>query len=182
MIHREQPQSPDRPLECTECKRPIHVIYTEIVGKNITQTSMCAECPELQRRLHGIAPSSAEGLAEGGTSLACGQCGTTLESIRVGHPLGCPNCYEVFGDIILSELINSEKIPARIATNRKAAPLHIGRSPGETREINPSLRLLALNEALSEMLKREDYEQAALLRDQIKDLTEQTEKKNDKQQ
>jgi protein arginine kinase activator len=38
--------------------------------------------------------------------------------------------------------------------------------------INPSSRLLALNEALKETLSREDYEQAAWLRDQIKALTE----------
>lgn len=172
---------PDRPLECTECKRPIHVVYTEIVGKTITHTSMCSECPELQRRLHGLSSSTTETLPEG-TTLACGQCGTTLDSIRVGHPLGCANCYEVFGDIIISELISLEKIPQRVVSSRRTAPIHIGRPPGEIREINPSLRLLALNEALNEMLKREDYEQAALLRDQIKDLTERTEKKNGKQQ
>ncbi len=48
----------------------------------------------------------------------------------------------------------------------------MGRAPGEKIEISPSLKLIALNEALSETLSREDYEQAAWLRDQIKKLTE----------
>jgi protein arginine kinase activator len=67
----------------------------------------------------------------------------------------------------------ANKLPARLATAKKSIPVHIGRTPGEVHEISPSLRLLALNEALGEMLKSEDYEQAAWLRDQIKALTEQ---------
>lgn len=166
---------PDRPLECSECKKPIAVQYTEIIGKAVTRTSMCSDCPELQRRLKGthIRQHPTE---EGSTGLACGNCGTTLESLRVGMPLGCSVCYEVFDDILLSEMLASEKIPARIATTTKTTPIHIGRTPGEIQEMNPSLRLLALNEALSETLAKEDYEQAAWLRDQIKAITDHPEK------
>lgn len=171
---------PERPLECSECKKPIEVRYTEIVGNSITHTSMCTDCPELQRRLHGLSASEAAAATRGESAgLACGECGTTLAALRVGNPLGCSNCYEVFGDIILSELLNTEKLPQRIANSKKSTPIHIGRAPGETQEINPSLRLLALNEALNETLKREDYEQAAWLRDQIKALTENPEKPNE---
>lgn len=173
---------PDRPLECSECKKPIAVWYTEIVGNSITHTSMCAECPELEHRLRGISSTEREAkLGEPVAGLACGECGTTLNAIRVGNLLGCSNCYEVFGDIILSELGSTEKIPARLINNKKSGPIHIGRAPGESREMNPSLRLLALNEALNETLKREDYEQAAWLRDQIKALTENTAPENSKE-
>lgn len=167
---------PDRPLECSECKKPIAVRYTEIIGTTITHTSMCADCPELQRRLHGV-PASTPGTPqdETVTGLACGNCGTTLEALRVGNPLGCSLCYEVFDDILISEMLASGKIPTRIVPTKKSMPIHIGRAPGEIKEMNPSLRLLALNEALSETLKREDYEQAAWLRDQIKALTENSE-------
>ena len=48
----------------------------------------------------------------------------------------------------------------------------MGRTPGQAVAINPSLKLLALHQALNETLSREDYEQAAWLRDQIKALTE----------
>ena len=169
---------PDRPLECSECKKPISVHYTEVVGNSITHTSMCADCPELQRRLHGapVHGFGAEALEGGTAGLACGNCGTTLEALRVGTPVGCSNCYEVFDDILISEMVASEKIPQRISNAKKSTPTHIGRAPGETQEMNPSLRLLALNEALNETLKREDYEQAAWLRDQIKALTEHPEK------
>jgi protein arginine kinase activator len=172
-------QIPERPIECTECKRPIAIWYTEIVGNTISQTSMCAECPVLQRKLHGQTSDREMGHLPGETSLACGECGTTLDALRVGNPLGCSNCYEVFDDIIITELATLDKVPQRSVTNKKTVPIHIGRAPGEIREINPSIRLLALNEALTETLKREDYEQAAWLRDQIKALTEENPEKPD---
>jgi len=46
-------QNPERPLECSECRRPVSVRYTEIVGKSCTYTSMCYHCPQLERRLKG---------------------------------------------------------------------------------------------------------------------------------
>lgn len=164
---------PDRPLECTECKKNAVVWYTEIIGQSMVHTCMCADCPVLQRKLHGSPHSEHQhGQIEGSASLACGNCGTTLDAIRVGTPLGCDMCYEVFDDVLISEMLAASKIPPRIANAKKTVPVHIGRAPGEVKEISSSLRLLALNEALSEMLKKEDYEQAAWLRDQIKALTD----------
>lgn len=170
-------QIPERPIECTECRRPIAVQYTEIVNGVITQTIMCSECPVLRHKLYGI-PHSEQLEKTGSGSLACGNCGTTLDAIRVGTPLGCDVCYEVFDAVLIPEMLMGHKIPPRVATNKKSAPVHIGRSPGETQEINPSLRLIALNESLNEVLKSEDYEQAAWLRDQIKDLTEKQKQAN----
>ncbi len=172
----EPSRIPDRPLECTECKRPIAVKYTEIVGNTITQLAMCSECPVLRHKLYG-APHTEHLQGEvAGAGVACGNCGTTLESLRVGTPLGCEVCYEVFDDVLIPEMLAANRIPMRVSSNKRTIPVHIGRAPGEVQEMNPSLRLLALNEALNEMLKSEDYEQAAWLRDQIKALTEQTEK------
>lgn len=177
----EHEQLPERPLECTECRRPIAVFYTEIVGDTITHTCMCSECPVLRHRLQGTPHGEhIVGKGETGAGLACGNCGTTLESIRMGTPLGCDICYEVFDDILIPEMMAAGRIPSRIATTKKTIPIHIGRAPGEMQEMNPSLRLLALNEALKEMLKTEDYEQAAWLRDQIKELTEKAEQSSEK--
>lgn len=177
MSDKPQKKPPDRPLECGECKKPLAYIYTEISGENMIHTSMCGNCPELARRLYGTPETPADGdLIETETGLCCGTCETTLEAVKKGVSLGCPDCYEVFGDLLLSEMQAANKLSPRIAVTRKTVPIHIGRTPGESAEINPSLRLLALNEALKETLNREDYEQAAWLRDQIKELTENSEK------
>lgn len=173
MTEKIPPKLPDRPLECGDCRKPIAVVYTEIVGELITHTSMCADCPELKRRLYGSHYEGAK-LVEGQTGLACGNCGTTLEAVKTGNLLGCPVCYEVFDEVILSEMQIGGKLGLRLVNAKKSTPVHLGRAPGEIKEINPAMRLLALNEALNETLQREDYEQAAWLRDQIKALTDET--------
>lgn len=169
----------ERPLECSECKKPIAVRYTEIVGDSITHTIMCVDCPQLQRRLHGIPASTIAGEQKLAAGLCCGNCGTTLDAVRMGNPVGCNECYEVFEDILLSEMTAAHKIPPRITPTKKTSPIHIGRSPGEIKEISSTLRLVALNEALNETLRKEDYEQAAWLRDQIKALTDETKEKDE---
>lgn len=165
----------ERPLECSECKRPIAFRYTELVGKSCTENEMCAECPVLQRRLHGEGAPAESAASEEVTGLCCGSCGTTLESVRTGNPLGCNECYEVFQSVITEGLLRAGLLPPRSA--RQMGPTqryHVGRSPEESVQISPSLRLLALNEALDETLSKEDYEQAAWLRDQIRAITEKS--------
>lgn len=167
---------PDRPLDCSECKKPLAVCYTQIVGDKMTRTVMCADCPHLEKRLYGTIrreplPEKADQPA---ADLECGNCATTLEQIRMGHELGCPTCYDVFADVLINEMINSNLISRHLTSNKKTMPIHVGRAPGDVSEISPTLRLIALNEALDETLIREDYEQAAHLRDQIKTLKEKT--------
>jgi protein arginine kinase activator len=169
---------PERPLDCSECKKPIYVCYTEIVGDKMTRTVMCADCPHLEKRLYGIVRK--EGISGTQTSLACGNCGTSLEELRMGHSLGCSECYAVFTDALVDDLLKEERISRHLTSNKKTQPLHIGRAPGEVTEISPTLRLIALNEALDETLIREDYEQAALLRDQIRTLKEKQDEEGKK--
>lgn len=160
----------ERPFECGECRKAIAVRYTEVLDGKMTHTSMCADCPDLQRRLYGTNPrdliTSQTGVP---ADLACGICSTTLEQVRRGSRLGCPECYTIFEGVILSELQSTHSLPTHIL-ERKGLPLHLGRAPGARFEIKQSTRLLALNEALKDTLLREDYEQAAWLRDQIRDL------------
>jgi protein arginine kinase activator len=163
----------ERPLECSECQRPIGVRYSELCNDSLVEQVHCNECPVLLAKLHGRRSEHFTGQVkvDSESGLCCGSCGTTLEAVQTGNPLGCSECYEVFGDIIAEALAKSQEISSKLI-KRSNQQLHIGRSPGETVEMSPSLRLLALNEALDETISREDYEQAAWLRDQIKELKE----------
>lgn len=163
----------DRPVECSQCKKAIKVIYKEIVDTSIICTEMCADCPVLKQRLHGHAATpSARTETEAG--LYCDNCRTSLDSIKMGNPLGCSECYSVFADVLTNELIAADRLPSRIKKEipiKKTQTLHMGKSPTKPLTIPSSSRLMALNEALNEALKKENYEQAAWIRDQIKDLT-----------
>ncbi|NGX26841.1 MAG: Protein-arginine kinase activator protein [Chlamydiae bacterium] len=164
---------PDRPVECGQCKKPAKVLYKEIVGDTITVTEMCADCPILLQKLHGTAPEiPAPGKEPTGAGLYCGNCHTPLEAIKMGNPFGCSQCYMVFGDALVQELLAENKIPKAMENAKRNQPLHIGKTPDKPAHIPSSNRLPALNEALNEALQKENYEEAAWLRDQIKELTE----------
>lgn len=167
----------DRPVECSQCKKPSKVTYKEIVIDSIICTEMCADCPVLQGKLHGESVKSSA--TESG--LCCANCGTSLEAVKMGQPLGCVECYSAFGDLLISELIEAEAVPPKLAqklSSKRTQPIHIGISPNKPADITLSSRLTSLNEALNDALKRENYEQAAWLRDQIKALTEKNEQKS----
>lgn len=156
----------ERPIECSGCKRKVKVIYKEIVGKRESVTEMCDDCPVLKAKLQGDVPVS-HGKK---SALCCDRCGTTLEEVVTGQPLGCAECYVVFAEFIVKELIASDGIPTLL--KQKPQTLHIGRSPEQKGSLELSSKLAALHEALNEALKKENYEQAAYLRDQIKSITE----------
>lgn len=161
----------ERPVECGQCKRPVKVVYKEVTGNSIACTEMCAECPILQERLHGELHKTDKKESQ----LCCGNCGTSLDSVRMGQPVGCPECYVVFGDFLIGELIAADAIPAALQkklANQRTQAVHIGKSPDKPHDITLSSRMTSLNEALNDALKRENYEQAAWLRDQIKSLKE----------
>jgi len=170
---------PERHIECSECKKPVKVIYTEIVGKMIYRLSMCSSCPVLKQKMHGTHPthSFAEAIASG---LCCGNCKTSQDEVKMGASLGCGLCYEVFDEVLTQDLVHAERQTLKQKLVKRPTPLHLGRQPGEKGEVTSQAKLLSLHQALHETLSREDYEQAAWLRDQIKELTEET--KQDEQE
>jgi len=167
---------PERPLECTQCKKPVNVFYKEAIGGAVLCSEMCNDCPILEQKLHGSKTPSVEGARNDQSTLCCAGCMTTLDAIKTGNPLGCSNCYSVFGDLLIDELLAENKIPApfqKELRDKSSFSIHIGKSPGSFSPIPTEGKLSSLNEALNEALKKENYEQAARLRDQIKELTVQ---------
>jgi protein arginine kinase activator len=113
-----------------------------------------------------------EGMSNSATGLCCGYCHTPLEAIKMGNPIGCSQCYNIFSDVLFSELLEEDKIPQAMKSARRNQPLHIGKTPEGSIHIPSSSRLTALNEAMNEALSKENYEEAAWLRDQINELME----------
>jgi protein arginine kinase activator len=173
-------QLPERHIECSECKRPIVTCYTEVVGKTVYRLSMCAICPVLKNRLHGTPLHEPSLVGVSTSELCCGNCGTTAGAIRMGSLVGCGTCYEIFENLLIQELSAAERALYKVQGAKRPAPLHLGKVPGQPLHMNPAQHLLSLHQALGETLRREDYEQAAWLRDQIKALTEETKDNEEK--
>lgn len=160
----------ERPLECSECRKEL---CTRFVQVNLTQSvehAVCRDCPMLARWCGLVEPSgSSEKTAQGAGDICCGHCGTTMDNVLMGTPLGCTDCYDVFADALCTQIL---KIPF-------SNVIHCGRGPGERASFNPTLRLYALNEALQETLSREEYEEAARIRDEINALIKTSEHSTD---
>ena len=95
----------------------------------------------------------------------CPSCGTTEEQLRRKGRLGCSDCYESFSDYL-------EGLLERM----HGASNHTGRLPGQCPET--ARRLRRIEEAQVELdraVGEEDFERAAELRDELRQLSEELE-------
>ncbi len=93
-------------------------------------------------------------------TVTCKPCGMTLEEFRRKGRLGCPECYQSFGEQV-GELLE------RVHGSRQ----HLGRVPGVSNvDVDRMQRLADLRQRLDVAVREEDYEGAAGLRDQIRQL------------
>jgi len=100
---------------------------------------------------------------EAASDLSCEVCGLTYTEFREKGVLGCPNDYDAFG----------ERLEALLGQAQQGATGHVGKVPrhsgGDQKRINAVLRLRA---QLRGSIAAEDYERAAALRDEIKEIEE----------
>ncbi len=146
----------DRPIECNRCRKKATIRYQEIVGDTTTYTQMCADCPVLKAKLGSpeITPTQTLG------SMCCVRCHTSLEQIKETQSLGCSNCYEIFADYISHLFYEMGLTP----------PFHRGRAPQTLQTLSLPEKITDLTSALNQALRKENYEEAALLRDEIEGL------------
>lgn len=101
----------------------------------------------------GMSPSLAD-------EKICPSCGMSISELAKTSKLGCSKCYEFFDSYL-------EPVMKRIHGNCR----HIGKLPESADEnFKKQRRISSLKEELKAAVAREDFEQAALLRDNIKEL------------
>ena len=98
------------------------------------------------------------------TAVTCPVCHLTLQKYKEnGFKLGCPECYTVFFKPLVTSAI--EKL--------QRGGVHLGKHPMPLDEDSPESKagkLAALKRELELFIAREDYESAAICRDQIAEL------------
>lgn len=91
----------------------------------------------------------------------CATCGSTIDSILQKGKFGCSECYKTFGDEALD-------IVTRVQLHQHA---HVGKVPKRSQaHIEVKKKLEALNFKLSELVEAQEFEEAAIVRDEIKAL------------
>ncbi len=160
---------------CTICKeKPATVHLTQIVGDKMQKLDLCEDCAKTK----GINDPTSFGLADldlvlglgasqqleqaaGGVELKCPRCGFTQADFKKSGRLGCPECYVTF----------AEGLRGLLKTMHKGTR-HTGKAPEALRATRENAdRFKTLQAKLTKAIKDENYEQAAQVRDEIKQLT-----------
>src|SRR5208282_6800454 len=109
----------------------------------------------------GLGASQQLEQAAGGVELKCPRCGFTQADFKKSGRLGCPECYKTF----------AEGLEGLLKTMHKGTR-HAGKVPEALRATREQAdRLKSLQKKLDKAIKEENFEQAAQLRDELKQLT-----------
>ena len=158
---------------CELCKQSQATVHlTEIVNEQMTELHLCESCANqkgaqveshfgLSDLLSGLADFSKTQEPEEVSTKACPSCGMTYDDFRKVGRLGCADCYPTFKRSLGSLL-------KRI----HGSPIHVGKSPA--RLIKPGkvakTELMDLKKKLERAIEQEAFEDAARLRDQIRQI------------
>ncbi len=154
---------------CSSKESSFH--YKYIVNGKKSEVHLCTDCAKKlgyikeQDSLFGqnnflgdfLSLPNFGGKAEG---LSCPSCGTAYREIRRSGYVGCDKCYEVFADTI-------DPMLAKI----QPSTVHKGKLSGaEGKKIERENTIKNLKEKLNRAIIDEKYEDAAVIRDKIKEL------------
>ena len=164
--------------ECGKNKATVHL--TEIINEQITKLNLCEACAKEKgsdvEQHFGIADllsalsdmeatPSQPGSTTATSKVKCGHCGLTYEDFKKVGRLGCSECYGVFKASLMPLL-------KRIHGSHQ----HLGKSPDplllKEQKVESKLReeLEAAKQDLLKSVKKEEFEEAAALRDKVKFL------------
>ena len=161
-------------INCDICSKLATVHLTQIVNGKIHKIDLCETCAKEKGVTDPNGFSLADLLSSGVESedleaahveLVCSNCGFTPEDYKKLGRLGCPTCYEDLAPMIAPMLAHMHK-----------GVHHLGKLPEKTLARNGSRdEVKNIEEKLQQAIKEERYEDAAELRDQLLQLTKQSE-------
>jgi protein arginine kinase activator len=152
-------------VKCQFCDNPATVHLTKIVNKKKREVRLCEACA----RKHNVTPtldlkailSMLVGPLQAGTpepaSLTCPGCGLEYGEFRAQGRLGCPADYDAFRPMLEPLL---ERIHRSVT--------HAGKLPRAFRRQLRDAELSELRKQMHAAAERENYEEAARLRDLIR--------------
>lgn len=162
---------------CQDCKkRSASVHMTEIVNDKKTEFHLCQECAQKKEGFAMFAPLSindilasflnTEKLSQGtGTKEAekCGTCGIDYNGFRKSGRLGCGDCYKSFRNQLLP-----------IIKRVQGGAAHSGKVSKRTgSDMRMQRRIDQLKMKLKRAIELEAYEEAAGIRDEIRNAEQQ---------
>jgi protein arginine kinase activator len=174
---------------CDRCqKRDAKILYTEIINGVKKEQHLCEECATdytsfqmekpllnsdltlgdlLSTLLDGYAASEKKQSGETTPSVICENCGTSYEEFLQKGRFGCAQCYQSF---------NAGGQLGKTLKGIQGAEIHTGKRPkgfvtaGTDRRFKDFTETEKLSLKLQEAIEKEEFEEAARLRDLIKQM------------
>lgn len=156
---------------CEKCKKNIATTHIRsIVNGKKTEMHLCAECAA-KEGISGINDAGLGGmlasmfgdvlsLDPAASLVKCDCCGSTFHDISKTGKAGCPQCYKTFYNEFLPYL---KRVHGSIR--------HVGKTlHAPAAEQEPQNDIMKLKNELAELVREEKFEQAAEVRDKIKEL------------
>lgn len=107
--------------------------------------------------------------------VVCPQCGESERELRDTGLLGCSQCYETFFDLLIPVFRRAQGHTQHIQVPDDSAPwIAITESASKEEENEPTSKIEQLRSELRTAVEREDYKEAARLRDAIHELEKET--------
>ncbi len=157
---------------CNVCKLNEATVHlTQIVGEKMHKVDLCEACskekgatdPEsfsIADLLLGLGAS--QEMEQAGPELKCPACGFTQSDFKKSGRFGCAECYRTF----------SEGLEALLKSMHEGTK-HVGKAPLALQQSrDAATKLKQLEKRLQKAVTDEDYEAAATLRDEIKQMRE----------
>ena len=173
---------------CENCKKNAATFhFTQIINNEISEIHLCSKC-SAEKGLGGVFTIPHFNANDSFTGLTpsfqkprevtmsnveyCPLCGLTYHQFKETGRLGCSQCYSTFRRHLRSLL---KKIHGSTQHAGKIMDKLIKEE--KTQKVDSHQKLLQLREKLQIAVSEEDYEQAAKIRDQIKEIERQLVKK-----
>ncbi len=183
---------------CEICKKnPATIHIQEIINKQKKSINICQECAakksnadgaldgmNLAKFIYNIASQAVEGNQDNSETqeipdapsldlkMKCPHCGWTSDNFAKNGRLGCEDCYHTYGELLSPALKNMHK-----------GIIHVGKKPGgsenaERDGFSAISRIAELQKDLEDCVRKEEFEKAAFLRDEIINLKKSIEKES----
>jgi protein arginine kinase activator len=154
---------------CQLCgKKEATVHLTQVLNDDVRKLHLCEHCAKTS----GIdidAPVSVSNFLLGlgvprkspaGRERSCPKCGMRFPDFKKMARLGCQNCYAAFAEELEPLLIGMHK-----------SGQHVGKKPAcHAGMVNVPPSLASLEKTLKDAIQAENYEEAARIRDQLREL------------
>lgn len=170
---------------CGTNEATIHL--TEIVNDQMVEIHLCESCAQekgtefkahfnVNDLLSGLTDLAKEFTADEKSITKCLNCGLTYEEFGRTGRLGCPECYESFSKLLIPLIKRVQNSTQHVGKR----PSRLAARPATVRSTNHDLK--ELHNRLQKSIEAEAFEEAAKIRDQIRQLEEKIKKGKKKSQ